>query len=111
MGNTFGYLGSFLGALLAGFYLADREMLGFILIAVSVLWLIWTLFMKNPTKTGHLYLPFEQINLDKVKGLEHEALIEWYINETEKLVIFKFKKEMIELETFKSHVQKTSGSK
>ena len=111
MGNTFGYLGSFLGGMTAGFYLADREMLGIIFVSISLVWLVWTLFMKNPTKTSHLYLPFDDIDLDKVKGLEHDALIEWYMNETEGLVIFKYKKELVEHDDFKSHVEKTAGSK
>ncbi len=106
IGNTFGYIGSFLGGLAAGYYLADRESFGYLLGAISAFWLLWTLFMKNPQRTGHLFVPSEGVDLEKVMGLEHEAMVEWYMNETEGLVIFKYKKEMIEHDDFKEHVEK-----
>lgn len=103
-GNTFGYVGSFIAGVVAGLFLSDRETLGVILAAISLVWLLGTLLMKNPEKTGHLYLHLDEVGTNNYQNFEHDAVVEWYINDTEDLLIYKYKKEMIELEALKALV-------
>ncbi len=101
-GNTFGYMGSFLGGAAAGYLLLDRENLGMIIAIIAAVWFVWTMFiMKNPVKTSHLYLPLDEFDEAKAHALDHEALIEWHINETEGMAIFKLKAAMISTDDFK----------
>jgi hypothetical protein len=40
--------------------------------------------------------------MKKLEDLEHEAIAEWYINETENLVVVKYRKDAIEEDELKS---------
>ena len=106
VGNTFGYIGSFIGGISAGYLLSNRESLGMIIASIAAVWLLWTLFMKNPTKTAHIYLSLDGLDTQKLKTFQHDALIEWYVNETEHLAIFKYKKELIEGDAFEALILK-----
>ncbi len=94
--NSIAYFMTFLGGTFAGLMLdiSDRQSMGMILGIVGVLWLIWTaLKLSNPKKHSHLYLPLAEVDQVKLEGLEHEHIAEWYINETEALVIVKYQSE------------------
>lgn len=107
MGNTFGYTGSFLGGITAGYLLLDRTQLGMIVAAIAIVWFLWTLIiMRNPVKMGYLYLPLEELDTKKAEACEHEGLVEWHVNETEHKAVFKFKAESISVEDFKRLVVK-----
>jgi MFS family permease len=102
MGNTFGYTGSFLGGITAGYLLLDRTQLGMVVTIIAAIWFLWTLFiMKNPTKMAYLYLPLEELDHDKAEACDHEGLVEWHVNETEHKAVFKFKADSISVEDFK----------
>ena len=106
-GNTFGYMGSFLGGIGAGYLLLDREVLGLVITGISVAWFLWTLIvMKNPTKMSYLYLPLEELDNARAEALKLEALVEWHINETEMMAVFKFKASEISVDEFKQLVIK-----
>lgn len=105
--NTAAYFMTFIGGTFAGLMLdyADRESLGLSLAAVGVLWLIWTAMkLSNPIRHAHLYLPTEHVDMAKLEKLEHDAIAEWYINETENLVVIKYQKEAIEEEALKTKI-------
>ncbi len=105
--NTAAYFMTFIGGTFAGFMLdfSDRELLGLTLAGISLLWLIWTaLKLSNPIRHSHLYLPTDRVDMAKLEALEHEAIAEWYINETEGLVVIKYKKEAIDEEALKTKV-------
>ena len=105
--NTAAYFMTFIGGTFAGLMLdyADRQSLGLSLAAVGVLWLIWTAMkLSNPIKHAHLYLPTEHVDMAKLEILEHDAIAEWYINETENLVVIKYQKEAIEEEALKTKI-------
>ncbi len=105
--NTAAYLMTFVGGTFAGLMLdyADREMLGLSLAAVGLLWLIWTAMkLSNPIRHAHLYVPKEKVDMVKLEALEHEAIAEWYINETENLVVVKYRKEAIEEDALKTKI-------
>lgn len=106
-GNTFGYTGSFLGGITAGYLLLDRESLGMVIGSIAAVWFLWTLIiMKNPTKMSYLYLPIEELDSAKAEALIHDALVEWHINETEFMAVFKFKASDITIAEFKMLVIK-----
>ena len=75
--------------------------------AVIVLWLIWTaLKLQNPTRHSHLYIPQSDVNIEKLTALEHENIAEWYINETEDVVVIKYVTDSIEEDDIRSKVSK-----
>ena len=73
---------------------------------IATIWLLWTLRLQNPTKHSHLYLEESHVDLDKLTALEEEHIAEWYINETEKLVVSKYTANAIEEEDLKAKIYK-----
>lgn len=107
MGNTFGYIGSFLGGVTAGYLLLDRELLGYVIAAIALLWFFWTLIvMKNPTKMSYLYLPISELDEQRAHAVSVKALVEWHINETESIAIFKFEAASLSEDELKNMVCK-----
>ena len=90
--NSFAYFMTFIGGTTAGLFLdfSNREVLGLSAAGVAFLWLLWTLKLQNPTKHSHLFLPEDHVDMQKLNALEHEHIAEWYINETEKVVVVKY---------------------
>ncbi len=90
--NSVAYFATFIGGTSAGLLLgiSDRETIGISIAAVAGVWLLWTLKLQNPTKYAHLYLPQDDVAMDKLENLENAHIAEWYINDTEKLVIIKY---------------------
>jgi len=65
--------------------------LGLVTAIVALLWFAWTYTkLQNPTQHSHLYLPESEVDMDKLNNLEGEHIAEWYINDTEKLVVVKY---------------------
>jgi MFS family permease len=107
--NSAAYFFTFLGGTFAGLYLeiSDREMLSITITVVIGLWLIWTaLKLQNPLKHSHLFIPQESIDFDKLNALEHEHIAEWYVNETENVVVIKYVTDSIEEDDLKTKVSK-----
>jgi MFS family permease len=106
--NGFAYLMTFIGGIVAGLALqySNKETLAIALIIVSTLWLLWTMKLTNPLRFSHLYIPMDHVDMEKLNGLEHEHIAEWFINETENLVVVKYRKDMVEEETIKAKIVK-----
>lgn len=106
--NSFAYFMTFVGGTAAGMFLdfSNREVLGVSAAAIALVWLLWTLKLQNPTKHSHLYVPQEHVDMDKLNALEHEHIAEWYINETEKLVIVKYVSEQLSKEEIEGKILK-----
>ena len=104
--NSVAYFATFIGGTLAGLALemSDRATIGITVAVLATLWLLWTLKLQNPTKYKHLFIKEDEVDLVKLEALEHEHIAEWYINETEKLVVIKYAVEAIEEETLKSTI-------
>ncbi|MBW6489530.1 MFS transporter [Sulfurimonas sp.] len=98
--NSVAYFATFVGGTSAGLLLgiSDRETIGISVAVVATLWLLWTLKLQNPTKYSHLYLPLADVDLSKLKGFENAHVAEWYINDTEKLVIVKYMADAVQKE-------------
>jgi len=104
--NSVAYFATFLGGTFAGLMLdiSDRGTIGITVAVISTLWLLWTLKLQNPTRHSHLYIPQSEINIDKLTALEHENIAEWYINETEELIVVKYVKDSMSEEELKAKI-------
>jgi predicted MFS family arabinose efflux permease len=105
--NSVAYFMTFLGGTFAGLYLDanGRETLGLTVGAIGVLWFIWTAIkMKNPTRYAHLIISQSEIDLEKLKTLESDNIAEWYINETEDVVVVKYVEENMQEDALKAKI-------
>ncbi len=104
--NSVAYFSTFLGGTFAGTMLdiSDRVTIGITVAVVTTLWLLWTFKLQNPTRHSHLYIPKAEINVDKLTALEHENIAEWYINETEELIVIKYVKDSMSDEEIKAKI-------
>ena len=104
--NSVAYFATFLGGTFAGLMLdvSDRGTIGITVAVVTALWLLWTLKLQNPTRHSHLYIPKAEINVDKLTALEHDHIAEWYINETEELIVIKYVKDSMSDEEIKAKI-------
>ena len=106
--NSFSYFMTFVGGTAAGVFLdfSNREVLGLSAAGIAFLWLLWTLKLQNPIKHSHLYIAQDHVDMQKLNALEHEHIAEWYINETEKLVVVKYVSEGISEDEIKAKIVK-----
>ena len=106
--NSVAYFATFIGGTLAGLMLdiSDRATIGISVAVLAIIWLLWTLKLQNPTKHSHLFIPQDNIDTDKLNKLEHEHIAEWYINETENLVVVKYVADAISKDELKAKISK-----
>ncbi len=106
--NSIAYFATFIGGTTAGLLLefSDRETIGVSVAAAAALWLLWTLKLQNPTRYSHLYIPQGDVDVSKLQALEQEHIAEWYINDTEKLIVIKYVKDAIKMEDLKAKIAK-----
>lgn len=104
--NSAAYFSTFIGGTLAGILLgfAERDTIGIAIGVVSTLWLLWTFTLTNPIKHSHLYIPHAEINMDKLKEFENEHVAEWFVNDTEKVVIVKYNAQALHEDEIKSQI-------
>jgi len=105
--NSSAYFATFLGGTFAGLYLdiSNRESLALSIATIIVIWLVWTAFkLQNPIKHSHLYIPQNDVNIDKLTALEDENIAEWYINETEDVIVIKYVTASIEEDEIKAKI-------
>ena len=91
--NSFGYFGTFTGALWGGHYLKwyGIESIAIVVGITCILWLGLIISMENPIFTKNLYIPFGKFSEEKLKTLNNtKGIIEWYKNENEKQLIIKY---------------------
>jgi len=108
--NSSAYFATFLGGTFAGLYLdiSDRATLATSISVIIVLWLVWTaLKLQNPIRHSHLYINQDEVDLDKLTALENDNIAEWYINETQNIVVIKYVKDSIEEDAFKAKFLKS----
>ncbi len=107
--NSAAYFMTFLGGTFAGLFLdvSGRETLGLSIGVIGVIWLIWTaLKMQNPQRYSHLVIPHGEVDFDKLNTLESEHIAEWFINETENVVVIKYASEKLEEDALKAKILK-----
>ncbi len=97
--NTFGYIGITVGGLLAGYIMGnyDRATLAMVVLIIALAWFVWVATMPSPNNRANVYLPLDIFDREKVASLvEHEAIAETYINETENIAVVKYEKDLID---------------
>ena len=106
--NSVAYFSTFIGGTSAGLLLgfSDRETIGVSIAIIATLWLLWTLKLQNPTRYSHLYISQEDIDISKLQNLENEHITEWYINESENLVVIKYATGVIQEEELRAKIIK-----
>ncbi|MFT7004202.1 MAG: putative MFS family arabinose efflux permease, partial [Sulfurimonas sp.] len=106
--NSVAYFTTFIGGTLAGLMLdiSDRSTIGISVAVIATVWLLWTLKLQNPTKYSHLFIPQDNADTDKLNKLESEHIAEWYINETEKLIVVKYVSGAIDENELKAKISK-----
>ncbi len=106
--NSVAYFATFIGGTLAGLMLniSDRETIGISVAVLATIWLLWTLKLQNPTKHSHLFISKDDIDTEKLNKLENEHIAEWYVNETENLVVIKYIAGAIEEDELKAKISK-----
>ena len=106
--NSVAYFATFIGGTTAGllYGISDRETIGISVAVISTIWLLWTLKLKNPTKHSHLYIPQTEVDTAKLRNLEESHIAEWYINDSEKIIVIKYVSGAIEEEDLKSKISK-----
>ena len=106
--NSVAYFTTFIGGTSAGLLLdiSDRTTLGVSMAVLATLWLFWTFKLQNPTKHSHLFIKQDDVDEEKLRSLENEHIAEWYINDTEHLVVVKYVAEAIEEDELKAKIAK-----
>jgi predicted MFS family arabinose efflux permease len=90
--NSSGYFGTFLGGLLGGIFF-DKVELSTIVIVIAVICLLWVILiatMPNPSMKKSFYLVLDEKVRENSNKLGEIDIDEWYINETENILIVKY---------------------
>ncbi|MEA2092074.1 MAG: MFS transporter, partial [Campylobacterota bacterium] len=106
--NSLAYFATFIGGTFTGLMLdvSDRGTIGISVAVTATIWLLWTLKLQNPTKHSHLYLSQDSVDINKLVTLENEHIAEWYINDTENLVVVKYITSAIDEDDLKAKISK-----
>ncbi len=95
--NSFGYFGTFLGGLIGGIFLQSSSLstIAITITVISIGWIFLIYSLDNLRKFKNLYLNFADIDREKsvnLRGLD--GVVEWYFNESEKVLVVKYKNEV-----------------
>ncbi|RXJ67613.1 MFS transporter [Halarcobacter ebronensis] len=100
--NSFGYLGTFLGGVFGGIFFGKVSLstLAITITIICVVWIILILTMRNPGKNKQLYVPLNEGTKRNTERLDKELnLHEWYINETENVIVIKYDSNILDEDT------------
>jgi len=107
--NSFGYFGTFIGGFVGGMLLdiASLSTISYAIIAICILWAILVLGLENPAKTKIAYIHLADTDHSKHEELhELEGCKEWYVNDSEHLLVVKYDTEVTNEDTIKELVLK-----
>lgn len=96
--NSFGYFGTFLGGLLGGVFFEKIALstLVVVIAVVCILWIILILTMPNPLKKKLSYIPLDEELTKHTHKLDSiNSIDEWYINNTENIIIVKYDSDLL----------------
>ena len=106
--NSFGYLGTFVGGFVGGMFLQEVDGsftqslydISMVIVIISILWMILILTLPNPLKKKNAYLDLTDIDETKLNSLDSlNGCDEWYINNTENIIVVKYDQELLSEET------------
>jgi MFS family permease len=102
--NTFGYAGTFIGGFVGGLYFQEidgsfstsLENISNMIVFICILWLGLVSTLPNPLKKKNIYFNLDEIDKNKLDSLDNlQGCDEWYINNTENLLIVKYSVDII----------------
>jgi len=102
--NSFGYFGTFLGGFIGGMLLdvTNLSTISYGIIAICILWAVMIFTLQNPALTKIAYIHIDDTDHTKHQDLHSiKGCKEWYINDTEKLVVVKYDAELIDEDEIK----------
>lgn len=109
--NSFGYAGTFVGGFVGGLYFQEvngsfiqsLSQISMVIVIVSIIWLVLIVTLPNPLKKKNLYLSLDNTNKDNHNKLDElDGCDEWYINNTEKIIIVKYDESITNEESIKA---------
>lgn len=102
--NSFGYLGTFVGGLLGGIFFEDVSLstLVIVIAVICIIWIILIATMPNPSKKKMSYLNLDEFKRENASNLHNKNIDEWYINETENIIVVKYDSNLIDEDGVKS---------
>ncbi|MGB9802177.1 MAG: MFS transporter, partial [Arcobacter sp.] len=103
--NSYGYFGTFIGGLLGGVFFEKVNLFDIVIAiaAICIAWAIMIFTLPNPLKKQTAYLNLDDYDKSKFSKFENSDIIdEWYINDTENLLIVKYDKDKISEDELKS---------
>lgn len=112
--NTFAYVGIFLGGAIGGWLYGHYSAKGVTIFVVilSILWALWIIGMRNPGLRANLFLDFDNYDKTKLQGLKTlKGVTDFYVNETEELIVVKYDEEETNEETIKNFLEKEGAKK
>ena len=107
--NSFGYFGTFLGGSLGGALLDITSLTNIShgVILICILWAVLIITLDNPAKTKLAYIHLSQTDHSKHNELHSlDGCKEWYINDTEHMLVVKYDTDVIDEERIKQVVIK-----
>ncbi len=107
--NTFAYIGIFLGGSIGGYIYGHlkEEGVAVFVVVLSLFWIFWIITMRNPALRETLFLDFKEYEKDKVPALKMvEGIKDFYINETEEIIVVKYDNQVISEEFVKKILKK-----
>lgn len=105
--NSFGYFGTFIGGFIGGVLLdiVSLNSIAYGIIVLCIAWAIMLFTLDNPAKTKIAYIHIDDTDTTKHQDLyELKGCKEWYINDTEKLVIVKYDEDEISEEEIRKAI-------
>ena len=100
--NSFGYAGTFVGGVFGGFFLQHFGMMeiAWVVFIVCILWLFLIASLKNPSHNKNIYIPYGEFDISRVEHLKGlKGIVEWYRNESEKILVVKYDANLTDQET------------
>ncbi|MRI84207.1 MAG: MFS transporter [Nitratiruptor sp.] len=97
--NTFAYIGIFLGGALGGalYHYGKEQAVTIAVLIIAAIWIYWIVGMRNPGLRATLFLDADQYDRDRLPALKVvDGITDFYINETEGIIVVKYDKEKID---------------
>ena len=107
--NSFGYFGTFLGGFVGGMMLdiASLATISYVIIAICIVWAMMIMTLDNPANSKIAYIHLDQTDHSKHQELHDlKGCIEWYINDTEHILVVKYNEEELSQEQIEAIVAK-----
>lgn len=108
--NSYGYFGTFIGGFVGGMLLdvTTLSVISYGIIALCILWALMLFTLDNPAKNKIAYIHLDDTDHTKHQELHQLAgVVEWYINDSEHVVIVKYSEESTDEEAIRGLLKKS----